>query len=76
MPARTPTRTHATGTGGGTAVGTGGVHARLPWWAVALPVAAFTALFLLLAAPGQAPGAGAEPAVSRIVEQLRHTVTR
>lgn len=68
MPARTPTRTHATGTGG--------VRARLPWWAVALPVAAFTALFLLLAAPGQAPAAGAEPAAGRIVEQLRHTFAR
>ncbi|GGQ24396.1 hypothetical protein [Streptomyces roseolilacinus] len=73
MPARTPTRTHATG--GGAAAGTGGVRARLPWWAVAPPVAAFTALFLLLTAPGQAPGAGAEPAVGRIVDQLRHTLT-
>ncbi|MFI5807322.1 hypothetical protein [Streptomyces sp. NPDC051561] len=31
---------------------------RLPWWAVALPVAAFVVLFVLMAGPGQAHAAG------------------
>ncbi|MBH1936466.1 hypothetical protein I5Q34_19665 [Streptomyces sp. AV19] len=30
---------------------------RLPWWAVVLPVLAFVALFVLLAAPAPAPAA-------------------
>ncbi|MFF8385207.1 hypothetical protein [Streptomyces kanasensis] len=66
MSARTPTRTP----------GTGGADARLPWWAVALPVAAFTALLLLVTGPGQAHASGGEPAVGRILERIQHTLSR
>ncbi|WP_171171327.1 hypothetical protein [Streptomyces sp. I05A-00742] len=38
----------------------GTAQTRLPWWAVALPALAFTALFVLLGAP--APSASATPA--------------
>ncbi|MDT9685472.1 hypothetical protein RND61_25900 [Streptomyces sp. TRM76323] len=83
MSARTPTPARAAtaaaiagGTGGGTGTGPGdgGADARLPWWAVVLPVAAFAALFLLLAGPGQARATDGEPAVGRFLEQVRHTV--
>ncbi|MEV7091097.1 hypothetical protein AB0O07_35430 [Streptomyces sp. NPDC093085] len=49
---------------------------RLPWWAVALPVIAFVALFLLVAEPGQAHAASTEPAVGRILGQLHLTLAR
>ncbi|MEU3630674.1 MULTISPECIES: hypothetical protein [Streptomyces] len=48
----------------------------MPWWAIALPVAAFTALFLLLAGSGQARATEGQPAVGRFLEQVRHTVAR
>lgn len=69
MSARTPTPTHTTTV-------TTGVDVRLPWWALALPVAAFVALFLLIAGPAGAHATGGEPAVGRILEQIQHTLTR
>ncbi|WP_374112447.1 hypothetical protein [Streptomyces sp. CC210A] len=51
--------------------------ARLPWWALALPAAAFTALLLLVAGPGQAQASpGRTPAVGRILEHLQQTFVR
>ncbi|MFG3493386.1 hypothetical protein [Streptomyces sp. NPDC047928] len=66
MSARTHPRTHPTGS----------VDVRLPWWALALPVAAFVALFLLIAGPGPAHATSGEPAVGRILEQIQHTLSR
>ncbi|WP_175408730.1 hypothetical protein [Streptomyces sp. TRM64462] len=75
MPARTTPTTRTAGTAG-TARATG-VDVRLPWWALALPVAAFAALFVLLAGPADAARAtGGEPAVGRVLEQIQHTLTR
>ncbi|AOT58231.1 hypothetical protein [Streptomyces fradiae] len=71
MPARTPTRTHPVAP-----APAAGAEVRLPWWAIALPVAAFTALFLLLAGSGQARATEGQPAVGRFLEQVRHTVAR
>ncbi|TXS30952.1 hypothetical protein EAO71_09980 [Streptomyces sp. ms191] len=51
-----------------------GVDARLPWWALALPVAAFVALFVLVTAPGGAQAAGGDPGVGRLLEQIRQTL--
>jgi hypothetical protein len=48
------------------------VQTRLPWWAVALPAAAFAALLLLITG-GSADAAGAAPAgdlLSRAVAAL------
>ncbi|MFI6411365.1 hypothetical protein [Streptomyces sp. NPDC050585] len=50
-----------------------GAGARLPWWAIALPAAAFTALFLLHTT-AQPPAPEGRPAVGRFLEQVRHTV--
>ncbi|WP_149180097.1 hypothetical protein [Streptomyces sp. TRM49041] len=71
-PTRTRTRTHATvGT-----TGSAGVDVRLPWWGVALPVAAFAVLFLLITGPGSAQATGGEPAGGRILEQIQITLAR
>ncbi|MEU2183466.1 hypothetical protein [Streptomyces thermolilacinus] len=80
MPARTPTRPRATAPAGAAATARAastaavGADARLPWWAIALPAAAFTALFLLLPAPGHPRATDGEPAVGRFLEHVRHTV--
>ncbi|MER7108886.1 hypothetical protein [Streptomyces sp. NPDC000229] len=50
--------------------------ARLPWWAVALPVLAFAFLFGLITGGGEAHAAGGDPAVGRILEQIQHTLAR
>ncbi|MGW1766362.1 hypothetical protein ACWCQL_20085 [Streptomyces sp. NPDC002073] len=42
---------------------------RLPWWALALPVAAFAALLLLLAGSGGAEVAGASP-MAELVDRI------
>ncbi|MCP9959490.1 hypothetical protein [Streptomyces sudanensis] len=87
MSARTPTRTRAIpapvsalraghgSRGAGAGRGAGGAAARLPWWAVALPAAAFAVLFLL-AGSGQARATGGEPAIGRFLDHVRYTVTR
>lgn len=68
MPARTHTRTPPPSAGG--------VDTRLPWWALALPVAAFVALFLLIAGPGGAHAAEGDPSVGRLLEQIQQTLPR
>ncbi|MER8045210.1 hypothetical protein [Streptomyces sp. NPDC094032] len=52
-----------------------GVDTRLPWWALALPVLAFVALFLLIAGPEQAQAASGEAVVGRVLEQLQQTLS-
>ncbi|MGW7052094.1 hypothetical protein [Streptomyces sp. NPDC054887] len=66
MAARTHTRTHPPAPGIGT---------RLPWWAVALPMLAFAVLLLLIAGPGEAQAAPGDPAVTHLVERVRHTLS-
>ncbi|MEW1904133.1 hypothetical protein [Streptomyces sp. NPDC086147] len=65
MSARTRSGTGATATG---------VDTRLPWWVLALPVAAFTALLLLMTGPGEARATGGDPTVGRLLEQVRQTL--
>ncbi|MEU5053653.1 hypothetical protein [Streptomyces sp. NPDC021096] len=54
---------------------------RLPWWALALPAAAFVALFSLLASPASAdsgesgPGSGGGT-VARVVQLVQHSAAR
>ncbi|MEU4211917.1 hypothetical protein AB0F13_18250 [Streptomyces sp. NPDC026206] len=51
---------------------------RLPWWALALPIAAFVALFCLPASPASAdsgPGAGGG-SMARVVQLVRHSAER
>ncbi|MFI9201020.1 hypothetical protein [Streptomyces sp. NPDC053048] len=53
-------------------------QARLPWWALALPAAAFVTLFWLLSSPasahdGPAPAGGT---ITRVVQLVQHTAAR
>ncbi|GAB2962000.1 hypothetical protein [Streptomyces flaveus] len=66
MSARTHTR-HSSAT-------RGGVEARLPWWAVALPALAFVALLLLILNPADAHAASGDPAVGELIERIQQTV--
>ncbi|MEU7136975.1 hypothetical protein [Streptomyces sp. NPDC046261] len=63
-------------------VSTAGTRARqqtrLPWWALALPAAAFVALFSLPASPASADsgrGSGGGTVV-RVVQLLQHSAAR
>ncbi|MGW6553206.1 hypothetical protein ACWGBV_23445 [Streptomyces sp. NPDC055051] len=51
-----------------------GVDTRLPWWALALPVAAFTVLLLLVTGPGEAAAAGGEDGIGRVVRLIGQTL--
>ncbi|MGW6569480.1 hypothetical protein [Streptomyces sp. NPDC054975] len=66
MSARTHTRTPSPSVGG--------VDTRLPWWALALPVAAFVALFLLIAGSSGASATGGEPTVGRLLVQIQQSL--
>ncbi|MFG3047974.1 hypothetical protein [Streptomyces sp. NPDC048202] len=48
--------------------------ARLPWWALALPILAFVALLLLIMNPSDAHAASGDPALAQLVEHARHLV--
>ncbi|MFS8204606.1 hypothetical protein ACLVWQ_38770 [Streptomyces sp. CWNU-52B] len=48
-----------------------GVEARLPWWALVLPVLAFAALLLLIANPADAQAAGGDPVIGDLIERIR-----
>ncbi|MFF9375281.1 hypothetical protein ACF1BB_12135 [Streptomyces griseoluteus] len=63
MPVPAHTRPHPAGAG-----------ARLPWWALALPVLAFVALLLLLLNPSDAHAASGDPALAHILERARQLV--
>ncbi|MET8570972.1 hypothetical protein [Streptomyces sp. NPDC004783] len=54
----------------------GRAETRLPWWALALPVTAFVALFLLLLNPSDAHAAAGEPAIAQLLERVQHLITR
>ncbi|MFC7306730.1 hypothetical protein ACFQVC_21175 [Streptomyces monticola] len=51
-----------------------GVGASLPWWALALPALAFTALLLLVLDPAEAHAATGEPAVMDFLRQIRQAL--
>ncbi|MET9775859.1 hypothetical protein ABZ023_16680 [Streptomyces sp. NPDC006367] len=51
-------------------------EARLPWWALALPVLAFVTLLLLILEPSEAHAAAGEPTLAHLLEWLRHVAVR
>ncbi|NEB93801.1 hypothetical protein [Streptomyces bauhiniae] len=61
------TRPHPAGAGAG-------AGARLPWWALALPILAFVALLLLIMNPADAHAASGDPALAHILERARQLV--
>ncbi|MFF0475896.1 hypothetical protein [Streptomyces sp. NPDC004284] len=54
---------------------TTGVDTRLPWWALALPAAAFLALLVLMTGSGEAQAATGDPAFGRVLEHLWQTLS-
>ena len=66
MPARVHTRPHPTDRGG--------VEIQLPWWAIALPSAAFVGLLLLILNPADAHAASSRPALTHVVQSLQHSL--
>ncbi|MER5205589.1 hypothetical protein [Streptomyces sp. NPDC002825] len=54
---------------------TTGVDTRLPWWALALPAAAFLALLVLMAGPGEARATTGDGAVGRVLEHVWQTLS-
>ena len=54
----------------------GGVGARLPWWALALPTLAFVALLALILNPSDAQAASGDPAITDLVDRVRQLVAR
>ncbi|MFF4174147.1 hypothetical protein [Streptomyces sp. NPDC001744] len=64
-----PTRTRS-----GTRTTTAGIDTRLPWWALALPAAAFVALLLLVTGPGGTGATASDATVGRLLESIRHTL--
>ncbi|MEV5242669.1 hypothetical protein AB0K89_26710 [Streptomyces cinnamoneus] len=56
-----------------------GPQTRLPWWAWALPAAAFVALFSLLSSPAPADSgtqAGSGGPLTRMVQFVQHSAGR
>jgi hypothetical protein len=51
-----------------------GITAGLPWWALALPAVAFAVLLVLMAGPGQAQAATADPGIGRMLDLIRQTL--
>ena len=68
MSAPTHTRPHS--------AAPGGVGARLPWWALALPTLAFVALLALILNPSDAQAASGDPAITDLVDRVRQLVAR
>ncbi|MGW7578814.1 hypothetical protein [Streptomyces sp. NPDC054765] len=50
------------------------LRARLPWWALALPVVSFTALLLLVASAGEAGAASAPQGLAALWDLLASIV--
>ncbi|MER5967553.1 hypothetical protein [Streptomyces sp. NPDC002057] len=53
--------------------GAPGVGTRLPWWALALPAAAFVALLLFMTGPSGAPAPLGDAGVGRVLERVQQT---
>ncbi|MFF6876218.1 hypothetical protein ACFY9S_12995 [Streptomyces sp. NPDC012474] len=53
-----------------------GAAGRLPWWALALPVLAFTALLALILNPSDAHAAGGDPAITHLLERVQQLFAR
>ncbi|MEV0243645.1 hypothetical protein AB0I06_27550 [Streptomyces sp. NPDC050674] len=53
-----------------------GAAGRLPWWALALPVLAFTALLALILNPSGAHAATGDPAITQLFERLQELTAR
>ncbi|HET6860484.1 MAG TPA: hypothetical protein VFH94_25730 [Streptomyces sp.] len=53
-----------------------GVEMRLPWWGFVLPAIAFVVLLVLIAGPGEAHAASADPAVTHLMERIQQTLSR
>ncbi|MFD7242607.1 hypothetical protein [Streptomyces massasporeus] len=53
-----------------------GAAGRLPWWALALPVLAFTALLALILNPSDAHAATGDPAITRLFAHVQQLMTR
>ena len=51
-----------------------GVDTRLPWWALALPVAAFTVLLVLVTGPGEAAAAPGGDGSGRFLPLIGQTL--
>ncbi|MFF8732150.1 hypothetical protein ACF073_37635 [Streptomyces sp. NPDC015171] len=68
MAARTHSRPHP--------ATTGGVHIRLPWWALALPALAFIVLFALILNPSDAQAASGDPAITHLLERAQQFLAR
>ncbi|MFF9112926.1 hypothetical protein [Streptomyces sp. NPDC014805] len=55
---------------------TGGVQARLPWWALALPTLAFISLLVLILNPAHAQASTGGPALTHLLQHLQALVAR
>ncbi|NEE05838.1 hypothetical protein G3M58_05255 [Streptomyces sp. SID7499] len=53
-----------------------GAAGRLPWWALALPVLAFTALLALILNPSDAHAATGDPVITRLFAHAQQLMTR
>ena len=49
---------------------------RLPWWALALPALAFTALLVLILNPSDAHAATGDPVITHLFERMRQLIAR
>ncbi|MEV6958289.1 hypothetical protein AB0M97_03605 [Streptomyces sp. NPDC051207] len=53
-----------------------GADSRLPWWALALPTLSFVALLALILHPSDAHAGAGGPAVTQVLDHLRHLIMR
>ncbi|MFE0705037.1 hypothetical protein [Streptomyces sp. NPDC058872] len=58
----------------GTRATTTRVDTRLPWWALLLPAVSFLVLLMLVAGAGGAHATTDDPAVGRVLQQVRQTL--
>jgi hypothetical protein len=53
-----------------------GAAGRLPWWALTLPVLAFSALLALILNPSEAHAAAGEPVITHLFERIQQLTAR